>query len=187
LGTDGNGLPLAAEVSAGQRHESLYAEPGTVADVADVFHCGPVVDQVVIQPALGAQSTPQDALEHNLIRHLDQQDRIDVVALQEEFGLGAVTRKAIENEAEIPVVLIQAGPDHFLDNTVRHQLSRRDEPLDARAELGMALDMPAEDIAHADVREVQLLLEQLGLSPLPAALDPHDDVLVHDELTLASV
>jgi transposase len=25
--TDGNGLPLAAEVSAGQRHESLYAEP----------------------------------------------------------------------------------------------------------------------------------------------------------------
>src|SRR5262249_57527962 len=27
LATDGNGLPLAAEVSAGQRHESLYAEP----------------------------------------------------------------------------------------------------------------------------------------------------------------
>jgi transposase len=27
LVTDGNGLPLAAEVSAGQRHESLYAEP----------------------------------------------------------------------------------------------------------------------------------------------------------------
>jgi transposase len=27
LVTDGNGLPLAVEVSAGQRHESLYAEP----------------------------------------------------------------------------------------------------------------------------------------------------------------
>jgi transposase len=27
LVTDGHGLPLAAEVSAGQRHESLYAEP----------------------------------------------------------------------------------------------------------------------------------------------------------------
>jgi transposase len=27
LATDGQGLPLAAEVSAGQRHESLYAEP----------------------------------------------------------------------------------------------------------------------------------------------------------------
>lgn len=27
LVTDGNGLALAAEVSAGQRHESLYAEP----------------------------------------------------------------------------------------------------------------------------------------------------------------
>lgn len=27
LVTDGNGLPLAAEISAGQRHESLYAEP----------------------------------------------------------------------------------------------------------------------------------------------------------------
>lgn len=25
--TDGHGLPLAAEISAGQRHESLYAEP----------------------------------------------------------------------------------------------------------------------------------------------------------------
>jgi hypothetical protein len=25
--TDGNGLPLAAEISAGQRHECLYAEP----------------------------------------------------------------------------------------------------------------------------------------------------------------
>jgi transposase len=27
LVTDGNGLPLAVEISAGQRHESLYAEP----------------------------------------------------------------------------------------------------------------------------------------------------------------
>jgi transposase len=27
LVTDGNGLPLAAEISAGQRHECLYAEP----------------------------------------------------------------------------------------------------------------------------------------------------------------
>jgi transposase len=27
LVTDGNGLPLAVEVSAGQRHESVYAEP----------------------------------------------------------------------------------------------------------------------------------------------------------------
>jgi hypothetical protein len=25
--TDGNGLPLAAEISAGQRHETLYAGP----------------------------------------------------------------------------------------------------------------------------------------------------------------
>jgi len=27
LVTDGNGLPLAVQISAGQRHESLYAEP----------------------------------------------------------------------------------------------------------------------------------------------------------------
>ncbi len=35
--TDGNGLPLAAELSAGQRHESLYAEP--VLQAARVRRC----------------------------------------------------------------------------------------------------------------------------------------------------
>ena len=51
--------------------------------------------------------------------------------------------------------------------------------LNAGRQLGVALDVPAEDVADADVHQVEVLREHLGLRALAAALHAHDDVLVH--------
>ena len=82
-------------------------------------------DQVVIQAALAAQPAVQDALEDDLVRHVDLDDGVDVVALQEELRLAAVAREAVEDEAVVPVVQVQPLLDHLLDDLVGHQLARR--------------------------------------------------------------
>src|SRR5215510_2717871 len=43
----------------------------------------------------------------------------------------------------------------------------------------MVLDVPPEDVADADVLQVEGLGQQFGLRALPTALDAHDDVLAH--------
>jgi len=48
----------------------------------------------------------------------------------------------------------------------------------------VVLDVPAEDVADADVLELQAFGQQLGLGALPAALDAHDDVLAHPVTSL---
>ncbi len=89
-----------------------------------------------------------------LIGHVDLQDGVDVVALQEKLGLVTVAREAVEDETVVPVVLIEALLDDLFDDVVRDQFARRNDALDARGELGMALNVPAEDVADADVDEV---------------------------------
>jgi hypothetical protein len=49
----------------------------------------------------------------------------------------------------------------------------------ARSELGVALDVPAEDVAHADVDEVERLLEALGLRAFSTPLRSKNHELSH--------
>lgn len=43
----------------------------------------------------------------------------------------------------------------------------------------MALNIPPKQIAHTDVDKVKILGQHLGLSPLAASLNSHNDILVH--------
>src|SRR5678815_4147489 len=64
-------------------------------------------------------------------------------------------------------------------DSVRDQLAVGHAAADLGAQLGVVLDVPAEDVADADVFQVVGFGEELGLGAFPAALDAHDDVLVH--------
>ena len=68
---------------------------------------------------------------------------------------------------------------HALDEVVADQQSRRHRAPDLRAELGMVLDVPPEDIPDSDVLEVEVPGEHFRVSSLAAALDAHDDVFPH--------
>jgi len=114
-----------------------------------------------------------------VIRHVDLQHGIDVVAFQEELSLMAIAWKAIEDEAKVPIVQLKPFFDNFLDNIVGHKFAVGHEPADTRGQLRVALDMPAKNIAYADVRQIKLGSEQLRLGAFAAALDAHDDIFMH--------
>ena len=74
--------------------------------------------------------------------------------------------------------------ESFLDDVSGHLVGNEpalvEVALHLGAELGPVPDVPAEDVAHADVNEVVAATQELGLRALPAPLGAHDDVLVHD-------
>ena len=157
-------------------------DEGAPADVAGVLVLGPVGDQVVVQPALGAQPAGEDPPVHLLVGEVQVDDPVDVVALEEELGLAGVAGEPVDDEAEVPVVGGQAVAHHRLDQVVADQVAAGHDALDLGAELRVVLDVPAEDVADADVLEVEVLGQQLGLGALAAALDAHDDELAHGRL-----
>src|SRR5260370_37188808 len=106
-------------------------------------------------------------------------DPVDVVALQEELRLALVAREAVDDEAVVPVVLAEPLFHDAFDEVVADQHSRRHRAPDLRAELGVVLHVPPEDIPDSDVLEVEALGEHFRVSPLAAALDAHDDVFPH--------
>ena len=77
------------------------------ADVAGVRLLGARVDQVVVEAALGAQSSREHALDDLFVRHVHVDGRVEGEVLSEELGLGERPRKAVEDEAEVPVVLVE--------------------------------------------------------------------------------
>jgi hypothetical protein len=66
-------------------------------------------------------------------------------------------------------VLAQAPVDHGLDQVVGDQLAGGHAAPDLGAQLGVVLDAPAEDVADADVFQIEAFGQQLGcvLLPLP--------------------
>jgi hypothetical protein len=62
---------------------------------------------------------------------------------------------------------------------IADQQSRRHRAPDLRAELGVVLHVPPEDIPDSDVLEVEALGEHFRVSSLATALDAHDDVFPH--------
>jgi hypothetical protein len=63
-------------------------------------------------------------------------------------------------------------------------LPGRDNAANTRRELCVILDMPAKDVADADVDQVEIGLEQLGLRAFAAPLNTHENVLVHDHTSM---
>jgi hypothetical protein len=69
--------------------------------------------------------------------------------------------------------------DHGRNQVVGDQLAGGHAAPDLGAQLGVVLDVPAEDVADADVFELKGFGQELGVGAFPAALDAHDDVLAH--------
>ena len=59
-------------------------------------------------------------------------------------------------------------PDHRLHQVVPDQLPGRHDPAYLGAQLGVVLHVPPEDVPHADVHQVQVRGQHLGLRALAA-------------------
>src|SRR6187399_258806 len=94
----------------------------------------------------------------------------------------AVTRKTVEDETVVPIVHMKTFLNYFFHDLVRDQLARRREPADTRAQLGMTLNVPTENVSDADMHEIEVLSEHFCLGSFATPLHSHDDVLMHGKL-----
>ena len=138
-----------------------------------------VLHQVVVHAASRAEPAVEHPAPHLAVRQVELDDAVDVVALQEELGLPPVPREPVDDEAVVPVVLGQPLPHDVLDHLVGDELAGRHRAPHLGAELGVIPDVPPEDVAHADVHQVEVGGEHLALGALPAALHAHDHVFAH--------
>src|SRR6266498_1476919 len=150
------------------------------ADITLAGHPWAAGEQVVVHAAARAKPPGEDPSADLAVGHVEVDDAVDVVALQEELGLPLVAREAVDDEPEVPVVLGELGLHDPFHQVVADQLAGRHDPPDLRAELGVMLHVPAEDVADTDVLQVEILAEHRGLGTLAAALHPHDDVFAHE-------
>ncbi len=157
------------------------------ADVAGVRHPGAAGDEVVVQPASGAQASGQHPSVDLLVRQVQVDHSVDVVAFQEEFGLPGVTGETVDDETVVPVVTGEPVPDHRLDQVVTDQMAAGDDAFDLGAQFGMALHVPAKNVTHADMDEIKVVGEHFRLRALAAALHAHDDELAHTHLRLPEI
>src|SRR5262249_38653701 len=133
------------------------------AHVAGIRSRRAMEDQVVIEPAFGAQPPSHDAVEHHPIGNIDVDHRIDVITFQKKGRLVPAARKAVENEAVVPVVLIKASLDHFLDDLIGNEGARGGQATDSRSQFRVALNVPTKNVAGADMNEVEVPGKQFRL------------------------
>lgn len=152
------------------------------ANVTFVNLCRAMMNQVVVKPALTAEPSCEDSLKNDFIRHVNVNDRVDVVTFEKEFCLSTVTWETIENEPKVPVMNGQSITNDLLDLFIVHHMAIGDQAFDASSQFRMGLNVPAKNISDRDVDQIKILLESLGLRSFSAALRSHNDVLVHDVL-----
>jgi hypothetical protein len=78
----------------------------------------------------------------------------------------AAPREAVEQETDLGVRLGQAVLDHRDGDLVRHEVAGVHVRLGLLAQLGLAADVGAEDVAGRDRRDAQLAGDDLCLGPL---------------------
>ena len=69
-------------------------------------------------------------------------------------------------------MLVEPVADDRLDEVVADQLAGRHDPPHLGAELGVVLHVPAEDVADADVHEVEVARPAAAWVPLPLPWTP---------------
>ena len=158
----------------------LAGHQRAAARVARVGLLGSAPEEVVVEPARRTEATGEHPARHLRVGELEQDHRVDVVALEEELGLSGVARKAVDDEAVVPVVLAEPALHDRLHQFVVDQLTDGHDPPHLGAEFGVVLDVPSEDLADGDVDQIEVARQQLGLRALPASLHSHDHVFVHD-------
>src|SRR5215475_11618634 len=193
-GVDGDHVLLACEqlehrvgllVVLAQPHRErllgvvLALDQGAAADVAGALLRRAGGDEVVVHAAVGTQAAGQHPAPDLGVGKVQVDHAVDVVALEEELRLPAVAGEAVDHEPVVPVVLAQPLGGHRLRHVVADQFPGRHDAPDLGAELGVVLHVPAEDVADADMHQVQVGGEHARLGALAAALDAHDDEFAH--------
>src|SRR5215467_2099790 len=157
----------------------LPGDQVAAAHVADALGGRAALDQVVVHAAVRAQPAGQHPAAHLGVGQVQVDDPVDVVALQEELRLPGVAGEAVDDEPVVPVVLGEPCRGHLLGQVVPDQLPGRHDPPHLGAHLGVVLYLPAEDVADADVYQVQVRRQDRGLGALPAAGNTDDHVFPH--------
>ena len=93
--------------------------------------------------------------------------------------LRPVPRETVDDEPVVPVVLVEALVHDLLHQVVANKLARRHDPTNLGTELGVVLDVPAKDVADADLGHVEITGEYGRLGALAASLGSHQHVLPH--------
>ena len=128
------------------------------ADIAGIDRCGAVVNQVVVQSTLTAESACQHSFKHDFVRNDDVDHRVNVIAFEKELGLNSRPGKTVEDETEVPVVLGQTVANDLFDGLVVNHPSIGDQSLDSRSEFRVRLNVPTKDVAHGDMNDLEVLL-----------------------------
>src|SRR5262249_22531366 len=143
-------LRLLVEIPKPLAHSDLVVVRSlnqvAAADIADPFVGGSMKHQVVVEPARRAQSSRLDSLEHDLVRHVDQNHGINVIALEEELGLPPIPREAVKYESVVPIMLIKSPTDDLFDDLVWHQLPLAHDSHDSPSQLRVYLTIPPDNV-----------------------------------------
>ena len=137
-------------------------------------------DEIIIEPTFSAKSAIHNTIKHHLIRNINQNNRIDIIAFKEEGCLIFIARKSIKNKTIIPIVLIKPLFDDFLHQFIRNKFTFNCKALDTGSKLGMGLNMPAKNITHADMNQVKILGKHDRLGAFTTTLHTSDNIFTHE-------
>src|SRR5215208_5347523 len=144
-------------------------------DVADPLLLRRVeLDVIDVARVLLARAPSAQSAHDLLLRDLDQDGggHLSVQLLHlgvERLGLRHGAWEAVEDEAVGGLLPLEAVRNHPDDHLVGHQVAAIHVLLGLLADLGPLLDRGAQDVAGGVVRQAEVLLQALPLSPLPAA------------------
>mmetsp|Transcript_39161 Transcript_39161/g.97009 ORF Transcript_39161/g.97009 Transcript_39161/m.97009 type:complete len:226 (+) Transcript_39161:200-877(+) len=149
------------------------------ADGQAVHHLGRRGEEldVVDGAGLRVQAPPHHTLDEHVVRHVQQQEHVrgDAHSL-DGVGLGCRARVPIQQ----PALLLGLGRvervlHHGHHHLVGHQVAAVHEVLSAQPRGGARLDLRAQQVARADVRQAELLHDELALRALAAGRRARDD------------
>lgn len=136
--------------------------------VAFAGNLGRIGKQIIHRSASWANPARRQSINQQLVAHLDVQHRADFLFLFrqrgfERVGLRDRARKAIERHAFGAIGACDAFHHHLDGHIVRHQLTLVHKRLGEHAEWRLFGNVLAEEIAARNVREPELLPQEIGL------------------------
>ena len=99
----------------------------------------------------------EDPALHLRVGKIQIDDAVNVVTLEEELSLSGTAWETIDDEAVVPVMLGEPPPNYRLRHLVAHQPPTGHNPPHLRTQLGVVLHIPAQDVADADVLQLEVL------------------------------
>jgi hypothetical protein len=128
------------------------------------------IERDVLDVAVRALAAAGQALDDDVVRRRHVQRRGEPPAhalelLVQRVGLRVVAREAVEQEAVV-ALLLDLVEDHLDHQRIGHELAGVHVRRRLLAELGLLLDMVAQQVAGRDVRKVEVLAQSRRLRAL---------------------